>query len=55
VSSVEQNGEDEAMIREVQKITPSGNSTQSSVDSDSVRKIGDIFRKMEKIKIYLKK
>lgn len=45
MSSVEQNGEDEAMIREVQKITPSGNSTQSSVDSDSVRKIWDNIRK----------
>ena len=45
MSSVEQNGEDEAMIREVQKITPSGNSAQSSVDSDSVRKIWDNVQK----------
>ena len=45
VSSVEQNGEDEAMIWEVQKITPSGNNTQSSVDSESVRKIWDNVQK----------
>ena len=45
MSSVEQNGEDEAMIREVQKITPSGNSAQSSVDSESVRKIWDNVQK----------
>jgi hypothetical protein len=45
VSSVEQNGEDETMIRETQKITPSGNSAQSSVDSESVRKIWDNVQK----------
>lgn len=45
VSSVEQNGEDEAMIWEVQKITPSGNSAQSSMDSESVRKIWDNVQK----------
>ena len=45
MSSVEQNGEDETMIRETQKITPSGNSAQSSVDSESVRKIWDNVQK----------